>query len=583
MEAPANTAKNAVHHSLARISSPFPACLILVFGCLALYAQTLDFDFVYFDDNLNLLLNPHHGSPSLAGLRWMFTESGTMLRYLPLSWLLWSFVHAWTGLDALGYHTANLVLHAAGSVLLLLVARRTLALALGNPDGPAEAAWRNFSALAAAGLWAWHPLRVELVAWSSGLLYLHACFWLLLAIWCQLKAVEGFRNNGRWDAWLWISLGCQLASLLSYPLILCFPAIPFLLVLWLVPGDRRTRGRWRGCLASLALSGALGVIAVLIRLALAPPSKAPSGLADFPVHMRLLQACYVFAHGLWTTFIPSDLSPVRADLVGLSLTGPRFLAGLGTTVAVLLGSWLLGRRWRAIWWLCLAYVALQFPFLGFFEHPHVPCDRYTHLPGLVLACAVALGLACLKRVGTRMVAITATGLLMLLLSGLTREQTPHWRNSDTLLTHIVNHLADYPQVRAGYQEYHLDTLAIEGRGQTKISELSRHLFTMSNAAVAEKRFWDCEQLLRKAVSFSPAMGTARYNLAQLLAARNEAREAAAHYLVLKARGEPPADKLLILLDRVMESAQRSGDEPLSKALMAEKHRCNAKAAQQPIS
>jgi hypothetical protein len=66
-----------------------------------------------------------------------------------------------------------------------------------------------------AAFWAWHPLRVESVAWSVGLLYGQAMFFLLLAVAAMLAPFGGRLAR-------LISILCYGVSLLSYPLAIGF-------------------------------------------------------------------------------------------------------------------------------------------------------------------------------------------------------------------------------------------------------------------------------------------------------------------------------------------------------------------------
>ena len=82
---------------------------------------------------------------------------------MPLTWLSSALDHALWGMDPMGYHLGNVLLHGAGAVLLYLVLAELLRRASPKTD-------ERFLLLAAAGgalVHAMHPLRVESVAWAT--------------------------------------------------------------------------------------------------------------------------------------------------------------------------------------------------------------------------------------------------------------------------------------------------------------------------------------------------------------------------------------------------------------------------------
>src|SRR6266496_1680452 len=77
----------------------------------------------------------------------------------PVTAFTFALNHLTVGLDTRGWHLTNVAIHLSVVILAWLVARLTLARAgLSRPDGPA---------LAAAGLFALHPLQTESVSYLS--------------------------------------------------------------------------------------------------------------------------------------------------------------------------------------------------------------------------------------------------------------------------------------------------------------------------------------------------------------------------------------------------------------------------------
>src|ERR1044072_4825885 len=78
--------------------------LVLV---VAVFSGVIDFDFVVFDDDINLIFNPHLGDLNAKAWQWVWTDTSYMNRYLPLGWLAFFGVFAAGGLEPSCYHATN--------------------------------------------------------------------------------------------------------------------------------------------------------------------------------------------------------------------------------------------------------------------------------------------------------------------------------------------------------------------------------------------------------------------------------------------------------------------------------------------
>src|SRR2546426_7189055 len=83
------------------------------------------------DDEENLLGNPHYRGLGWPQLRWMWTTH--LGHYIPLTWMTLGLDYLLWGMNPLGYHLTNLLLHAANAVVFFFVVRRLLTRALPSP------------------------------------------------------------------------------------------------------------------------------------------------------------------------------------------------------------------------------------------------------------------------------------------------------------------------------------------------------------------------------------------------------------------------------------------------------------------
>ena len=127
--------------------------LALFFGTLLLFARAIGHDFVNYDDPDYVTANAQVKA-GLSGetLRWALT-SGEASNWHPLTWGSHLLDVTLYGLNPHGHHATSVAWHAVNAALAFLAMRRLTG-----------ALWT--SAFFAA-LFAWHPLRLESVAWVS--------------------------------------------------------------------------------------------------------------------------------------------------------------------------------------------------------------------------------------------------------------------------------------------------------------------------------------------------------------------------------------------------------------------------------
>ncbi|MSU47105.1 MAG: hypothetical protein EXS42_08295 [Lacunisphaera sp.] len=143
---------------------------------LFLNRPVLDHAWKYFDDDINILLNPHLTGGSWDTIKWAWTNFNYARYYLPLGWLMFDGLFGFGGLNAVVFHAASWLLAAVNAVLLFLIVSKFLEPVNSDATRPKHV-WRELSAVMAVALFAGHPLRAETVGWASALLYLASqCF-----------------------------------------------------------------------------------------------------------------------------------------------------------------------------------------------------------------------------------------------------------------------------------------------------------------------------------------------------------------------------------------------------------------------
>ena len=139
--------------------------MLLVVAVLLAFLPALFADFLNWDDNYTVLDNPHIHSLDGETVAWAFSTF-TMGHYQPLSWLSLALDHAIWGMNPLGFHLSNLVLHSATALLVLLLLRLALS-SLGIAQRSSQQRALLEGSFWMALFWAVHPMRVESVVWVT--------------------------------------------------------------------------------------------------------------------------------------------------------------------------------------------------------------------------------------------------------------------------------------------------------------------------------------------------------------------------------------------------------------------------------
>lgn len=461
----------------------------LVLAVLVCFAQVVAADFLVLDDPGYVTANPHvRAGLSLDGLVWAAT-SGEQANWHPLTWLSHQLDVELFGLDPRGHHAVNLLLHAANALLSALA----LARLTGSPR----------ASLAAAALFALHPLRVESVAWVAERKDLLCALFVLLA----LLAHERFaRHRGRPGGFRRYAalLAASAAAMASKPMAVTLPFLLLLVDAWPLGRFRESPGR---CLAEkLPILGmAAGTAAAT--LAFQSTAGAVALAAELPLAARLANAAVAPFDYLARTFWPFGLSVLypHPALPGGEPRSPLAVAlaaaALAAFAAAALATLSRGRPLPApvavggLW-----FLGALVPVLGLVQvGEQASADRYTYLPHLGLFLALVFGGARLARRWQLPERAAGLALLALLaaLGARSSAEARLWRDSPTLLEASLAATPDNPML-----------LWLAGREELAAGRLDR----------AERR-------LAHALTLRPLFAEARQTLARVYAAQGRGDEA----------------------------------------------------------
>ncbi len=414
------------------------------------FVRTVGHDFIDLDDYGYRYAPQIESGLSVQTACWG-VSSITYGIWMPLTWCSYALDVSLFGGTPGGMHLHNVILHGlcAGLLFLLLASLSEVSGAEFRVSGDGAAQQlsncqtvKPSNAVVVAALvalfWAWHPLRVESVAWISSRKDILSFFFELLALlaWVgHLKSVHGrewFLCGKYWLSFLFFAL-----ATMAKPSAMTFPLIAALLDVFVFRGEREgEKWRWRQYVPMLAYAAFIAVLAQRAQVA-----GGAVGNTGAPLWWRVVNAVAGYGVYILHTAWPSDLAvQCMPRWPGL----PRYLAVGVACVAAAGGfmAWRVVRHWgrlkefRRVDDLPLAGLAIFTlavgPFLGIASFGyHAYADRFTYVPSLGL-CVVLLGLAGRLSGKALRVAGFCFMVALLTLGSLAWRQAGFWENDGTL-------------------------------------------------------------------------------------------------------------------------------------------------------
>jgi hypothetical protein len=495
--------------------------------------------FLNWDDDVNFRHNSAYRGLGWEQLRWAFT-SVLFGHYIPLTRLTFSVNYALGGLDPLGYHLLNVLLHGANAALLYVVARRVLSAAVdaGRQDRRNDVDVCAAAAVAAL-VFGVHPLRVEPVAWITGRADLLCTTFVLASSWAYLRTVEATGPARR--RLLLASTLALAAALLSKGAALPLPAAFLLLDVYPLRRPRRERllALVREKLPLLVVAAAAG----LVNMYASRHGAVLTAAADHDAVARLTVAAYSFVMSAARFVWPSGLLPLYEMPGSVTPLQPRFALAVGALVLVTTVLIVLRRRWPgglAAWTfsaLMLAPISVAVR-----KTTDLAPDRYSYLAGLGFALAAGgavLGVAGLVRRGVlarRVGQLTATACVVAIVGlGVVSWSTSEmWRDPETLWRWAIewdpacsvchSKLGESVLGDPARPERAAEAEGLFRRAITLRPDRPGAYFNLGTALLVQGRYVEAESPLQRFIERVPrsALGPERLGRAYLLQQRFEA-------------------------------------------------------------
>ena len=422
------------------------------------YLATLQNEFVEWDDSTYIIENPYIRSFNTTFFRFAFFNFYAS-NWHPLTWISHALDYAIWGLNPLGHHLTNNILHAINVfVVVVLVTRIMQAYRERTPVLDASSFPDERGILIAAGvtglLFGLHPVHVESVAWVAERKDLLCALFFLLSVMMYTRYASVVKNKTNQEdsitrvfskEYLFAFVFFVLA-LLSKPMAVTLPFV--LLMLDWYPFKRIMS--LKACLDAVAHKLPFIVLAIISSVLTILAQRAGGALVStesVPLSQRLLVAAHSLIAYLWKILLPLNLVPYYPYPENVSALSSEYLLSLFLVVGITAICVVVARRqklWSSVWGY---YVLTLIPVLGIIQvGGQSMADRYTYLPSFgpflaigVVAAWISSWVNTLKR-GKRRVTIfgvVITILLFVALSYLTFKQIRIWRNSIDLWDYVI--------------------------------------------------------------------------------------------------------------------------------------------------
>jgi tetratricopeptide (TPR) repeat protein len=550
---------------------------------LGLFMPATRCGFLGCDDPVYVTDNP----VVLAGVTWggLYWALGTAHAGLwhPLTW--WSHLGdvQLFGLRPWGHHLTSVLFHAVNAGLCFLTFRSMTG-----------AWWRS---LLLAALWAWHPLRVESVAWIAERKDVLSGFFFLAALW----SYAGYAKTLKWRR-LGLTLILFALGLMSKAMIVTLPFVLLLLDVWplrraMLPWVQ-TQG-WRRLLLEKIPFFVVAFFSAEVAVWAAKQSDALVPMSAVPLVARLSNALVSYMQYIGKWIWPVDLAVYYPfpDAPEFALAGCALVLILGfTAVTLRLASTqaCLSTGW---FW----FLGTLVPVIGFAQAgAQAMADRFTYLPSLGLGIMGIWGIhdwASRHKWPHVALPVVAAGVA-LFYGTVTVTQLQYWTDSITLFKRASEVTRDnfftesslgqaflqekrFPEAIKHLQRAleldpksfmasaNLGTVYFElGRfdDALKYYQVAERLqpdqpginWMLGRTFMAQQKLDLAEDSLRRSLRSAPDQAQARMDLAQVLASKGRGSEAKAE-LIRLIEAKPAAIQPRLQLSLLLEASGQGAD------------------------
>jgi tetratricopeptide (TPR) repeat protein len=447
----------------------------------------------------------------LTGHSLAWTMSGVVAaNWHPVTNLSFVLGHQFWGNNTGAEHLVNALIHALNAVLLFLVLNQMTS-APGQMETRCRGSWLtgrsalpDWRSAVVAALFAWHPLRVESVAWIAERKDVLSVFFMMLMLLAYTRHAQkkpsGVWRPASWDYWL--ALVFFALGLMSKAMLVTLPFVLLLLDVWPLrrisdwgvrSPELKKRNAPRPSIFKSQLSPllvekwpffALAVAFSVITFVVQRGEAATPSLAQLSLGLRLENIIVSYFRYLAWTIWPANLAAYYSfpfDNHFYLALWPDWVVGAAALllagVSALCFSQIVRRPFLAVGWFW--YLGTMVPVIGLVQvGGQGMADRYTYIPliGPVISLVWLVSEKWPARVFPRALLTTLTAAILIGCLVQTRHQLQFWKNTETLSRHTIEVTGENP--RAEY---------ILGLGLERQGDIDGAMIHYRNAVTSQPR------------------------------------------------------------------------------------------------
>ena len=411
------------HNAVTLIGVASVLCVIT----FLVYLPALKNGFVNWDDDVYVYANRNIHSINLDFLKWIFTFKANPTWH-PLTLFSIGLDYSIWGLNPLGYHFTNNILHAINTffVFILIIKLVTYKKAEISKKILIIGAITTI-------IFSIHPLQVESVAWISERKNLLCTFFLLLSMHTYIKYVSSVGRKK--IAFYWGSLILFIFALMSKPMAVSLPIV--LIMLDFYPFERLTNKNIKIAVIEKLPFFALTIASSMITVWTHTSVKA---ILDLPFWVRISVAIRSYILYLIKMVFPYELAPfyrhpLKIDFISIEYLGSFILFVIITFLSI----WSI-KKTRLFFTIWFYYLITLLPMIGLLQvGGHAGADRYVYLSSLGPFLLIGLGAGIFFERYPKKCYLTLIGMIFVIVIMLTMtiKQISIWRDSGTLWSHEI--------------------------------------------------------------------------------------------------------------------------------------------------
>jgi tetratricopeptide (TPR) repeat protein len=423
------------------------------------FLPSLRNEFVNWDDN-----NYVYDNSFIRSLDTQLLKSAFMgfhaSNWHPLTWISHAIDYAMWGLNPLGHHLTNNILHALNTLIVVLLVMRLMEIFNKTTEnkGLAEPFLHVrtivITGVATGLLFGLHPLHVESVAWVAERKDLLCAFFFLLSITTYTHYVSEVNacasNNSAsrfFNKKYLFAIGFFTLSLLGKPMAVSLPFVLLILDWHLFRRIQSLKAFWTVSIEKLPFL-VLALISSILTLLAQEAGGAIKSIEAIPLASRVIVAAKSLIAYLVKMILPFNLVPFYPYPENISLFSLEYIIPVVIVIAITATCIaVMGKQklWMSVW---SYYVITLIPVLGIVQvGGQAMADRYTYLPSLGVFFIIGLTFARVyEKVAAsdrwRVMLKTATFLMamttLVSLSYATVMQIGVWKNSIVFWNYVID-------------------------------------------------------------------------------------------------------------------------------------------------